>query len=140
MRLVEAPAAPVAEPDHGVEFDRWTFESTEPLSLDALRGMVRRELPGAVYRLKRSVHASEDPEHRHLVHTVGRRSEVRRHDPWGDRPPATRLVAIAAAGMLDEHWLHDAISRCAHRAELASSELRTDRGARHCRLDARIDA
>jgi G3E family GTPase len=54
MRLIEAPVDEVHrhEQDHGIEFDRWTFESTEPLSLSALKEMVRRRLPGEVYRLK----------------------------------------------------------------------------------------
>jgi G3E family GTPase len=121
MRLIETPADPVPAPDHGLEFDRWTYESAEPLSLAAFKKMVRLELPGAVYRLKGFVHTEDDPEHRYLVHTVGRRSEIVRHDPWGDRPPTTRLVAIAAAGELDEHWLHDAIGRCAQRTQLAGT-------------------
>ena len=110
MRMIEAPDTAVPAPDHGVEFERWTFESTDPLSLDAFTTMVRRDLPGAIYRLKGFVHAAEDPDHRYVVHTVGRRSEIRCHGPWGDRPPATRLVAIAAAGQLDKHWLLDRIT------------------------------
>ena len=113
MRMIEPTAAPVPAPDHGVEFDRWTFDSDEPLALDALRALVRRELPGSVYRLKGFVYAADDPDHRYVVHSVGRRSEIRRHDPWGDRPPATCLVAIAAAGQLDQQWLSQAIGRCA---------------------------
>jgi G3E family GTPase len=111
MPLIEAPADD-REPDHGVEFDRWAYQSTDPLSLTALKEMVRRRLPGEVYRLKGFVFAVDDPEHRYVVHTVGRRSEVRRHDPWGDRTPATTLVAIGAAGHLDAHWLSDALGSC----------------------------
>jgi len=112
MRMIETPVDTVPVPDHAVEFDRWTYESAEPLSLAALKRMVRLELPGAVFRLKGFVYTSDDPEHRYVVHTVGRRSEVRRHDPWGDRTPATRLVAIAAADQLDPQWLRAAIDRC----------------------------
>jgi G3E family GTPase len=100
------------EVDHGVEFDRWTFESTEPLSLSALKEMVRRRLPGDVYRLKGFVHTADDPEHRYVVHTVGRRSEIRRHGEWGNEIPMTRLVAIGAAGKLDQAWLTDALGQC----------------------------
>lgn len=114
MRLIEPLAVDGRhEPDHGVEFDRWMYESTEPLSLTALKEMVRRRLPGDVYRLKGFVQAADDPEHRYVVHTVGRRSEIRRYDEWGDRTPSTRLVAIGAAGKLDQAWLGEALDACA---------------------------
>ena len=109
------------EVDHGVEFDRWAFESTEPLSLTALEEMVRRQLPGEVYRLKGFVYAADDPDHRYVVHTVGRRSEIFRHDRWRDRAPSTKLVAIGAAGQLDEHWLADALAACSRPAHPADS-------------------
>jgi G3E family GTPase len=121
MRMIETPVEAVPVPDHAVDFDRWTYESTEPLSLAALKRMVRLELPGSVFRLKGFVYTSDDPEHRYVVHTVGRRSEVRRHDPWADRPPATRLVAIAAADQLDQQWLRVAIDRCIPGNDLARS-------------------
>lgn len=112
-RLIEAP-------DHGDDhhephsdrFDRWTFESPEAISLVAIKEMVRRQLPGEIYRLKGFVHTADDPDHRYLLQTVGRRSEIRRHDPWGDRTPGTKLVAIGAPGRLDETWLHDALTGC----------------------------
>jgi len=118
MSLIEAPTDDHA-PDHGVEYDRWAYQSAEPLSLAALKEMVRRQLPGEVYRLKGFVFTVDDPEHRYVVHTVGRRSEVRRHDRWGDRTPATTLVAIGAAGHLDERWLSDALESCIRTTQLA---------------------
>jgi G3E family GTPase len=123
MRLIE----PLAdhhehELDHSVEFDRWTFESTEPLSLIALKEMVRRQLPGEVYRLKGFVYAADDPDYRYVIHTVGRRSEVLRHDLWGDRTPSTKLVAIGAAGKLDEHWLADALAACKRPTNTVTSD------------------
>lgn len=99
--------------DHGDHFDRWSFESPDPISLDALRDLVRHRLPGDVYRLKGFVYAAEDREHRYVVHTVGRRSEIHRYDTWGDRTPMTRLVAIGAAGRLDAGWLLDEVTSCA---------------------------
>lgn len=114
-RLIEASTRETHERqhDHGEQFDRWTFESPEPLSLSALKEMVRRELPGEVYRLKGFVHTVDDPDHRYVVHTVGRRSEIRCHDRWADRVPTTKLVAIGAAGKLDESWLEEALVNCA---------------------------
>jgi G3E family GTPase len=107
--------------DHGVEFDRWAFESTQPLSLIALKEMVRRQLPGEVYRLKGFVYAADDPDHRYVVHTVGRRSEILRHDQWRDQAPSTKLVAIGAAGKLDEHWLADALAACSRPPDTVDS-------------------
>ncbi len=115
MRLIETAAGDQHEHhlDHRADFDRWTFESAEPLSLTHLKEMVRRQLPGDVYRLKGFVHTADDPDHRYVLHTVGRRSEIRRYDAWGDRTPRTKLVAIGAPGRLDETWLHDALTGCA---------------------------
>jgi G3E family GTPase len=100
------------EVDHAAQFDRWSFESADPLSIAAYREMIRRELPGDIYRMKGIVYASEDPDHRYIAHTVGRRSEIRKDSPWGDRPRRTRLVAIGARHQLDEQWLHDTLSGC----------------------------
>lgn len=122
MRLIEPLAVDGRhEPNHGVEFDRWMYESTEPLSLTALKEMVRRRLPGEVYRLKGFVQAADDPDHRYVIHTVGRRSEIRRHDLWGERAPHTKLVAIGAAGKLDEHWLRDELAACTQPANMVVS-------------------
>jgi G3E family GTPase len=99
--------------DHGDRFDRWTFESPEPISLPAIKEMVRRRLPGEIYRLKGFVYAAEDRDYRYVLHTVGRRSEISRHDRWGDLTPGTKLVAIGASGRLDEAWLRDALTECA---------------------------
>ena len=79
---------------------------------------MRTRLPGDVYRVKGFVHTADDPEHRYVVHTVGRRSEIRRDEPWGDRSPMTRLVGIGVAGRLDDHWLRNELAACS--AEPAS--------------------
>jgi G3E family GTPase len=108
--------------DHGDEFDRWTYETSDPISLTDLEEMVRRRLPADVYRLKGFVYTADDPDHRYVVHTVGRRSEIRRHDKWGDRTPATKLVAIGGAGKLDRAWLNDALAACTQPRRLADAQ------------------
>jgi G3E family GTPase len=112
-RLIDASDHGKAQQeDHGDRFDRWTFESPEPISLVAIKEMVRRRLPGEIYRLKGFVHAAEDHDHRYVLQTVGRRSEIRRLDRWGDRTPGTKLVAIGAPGSVEETWLGDALTEC----------------------------
>ena len=85
--------------DHGgasSTFDTWSYESDRPFSIEALREMVRRELPASVYRCKGIVFAADAPDKRFALQTVGRRTEVSELDDWGDRTPGTRIVAIGA--------------------------------------------
>jgi G3E family GTPase len=115
MRMIEEPGAQSPQPvvDHGSDFDHWSYESTEPLSLSAFKEMVRLKLPGDVYRLKGFLYTADDPEHRYVVHTVGRRSEIRPHDSWSGSAPQTRLVAIGASGALEKDWMETALNQCA---------------------------
>ena len=50
--------------DHDRAFGTWSFETELPLSLAALSEMVKRKLPGAIYRCKGIVYATEAPERR----------------------------------------------------------------------------
>ncbi|MGB3716506.1 MAG: GTP-binding protein [Candidatus Promineifilaceae bacterium] len=40
------------ETNHGQAFSTWSYKTDQPLSLDALKEMVRRKLPGNIYRCK----------------------------------------------------------------------------------------
>ncbi|MFK7777818.1 MAG: GTP-binding protein, partial [Gimesia sp.] len=75
-------------------FETWSYETDTPFSLEALREMVRRKLPAAVYRCKGIVYCSDAPEKRHALQAVGRRTELTELDDWGTRTPRTRIVAI----------------------------------------------
>ena len=77
-------------------FQRWSFESDRPLSLDALRHMVRRELPASIYRCKGIVYAADHPDKRMTLQIVGRRTEIYELDEWGERTPRTQIVAIGS--------------------------------------------
>ncbi len=77
-------------------FQRWSFESDRPLSLDALRHMVRKELPASVYRCKGIVYAADHPDKRLTLQIVGRRTEIYELDEWGERTPRTQIVAIGS--------------------------------------------
>ena len=98
--------------DHGATFSSWSFESDTPVSLPALREMIRRELPGSVYRCKGIVHAVEAPGRRTILQVVGRRSDVTIGCAWGNQAPRTRIVAIGAPGTLDAADLQARSERC----------------------------
>jgi G3E family GTPase len=80
--------------------------------MDALRQMVRRELPASVYRCKGIVHTDEAPDRRTVLQVVGRRADVTLADRWGDQTPHTRIVAIGARHSLDADLLRGLFERC----------------------------
>jgi G3E family GTPase len=97
---------------HERDFSTWSYETDHPMSLEALREMVKRELPGTIYRCKGVVYALEDPERRAVLQTVGRRTDVALDEPWGERVPRTQIVAIGAPGSIDAADLTEKFSAC----------------------------
>jgi G3E family GTPase len=91
-------------------FQTWSYESDLPMSIEALRKMVQRELPVAVYRCKGIVFAADSPEKRFALQVVGRRTEVTELDEWGARSPLTQIVAIGA--QLDAQELNQRFKSC----------------------------
>ena len=91
--------------DHGQAFSTWSFETGRPLSLDALTNMVKKKLPGSIYRCKGVVYTTEYPNRRVVLQVVGRRSDVSLEDEWGDQGPRTQIVAIGAPDGIDEKHL-----------------------------------
>jgi len=90
------------EHDHAHEsagemFDTWSYESDRPFSIEALREMVRRQLPASIYRCKGIVFATDFPEKRFALQAVGRRVEIIELGEWGERTPQSRLVAIGSS-------------------------------------------
>ena len=81
----------------GKTFDTWSYESDRPFSLEALRQMVRRDLPASIYRCKGIVYAADCPDKRLALQAVGRRTEITELDDWGGRTPRSRIVAIGAS-------------------------------------------
>jgi len=78
----------------GEMFETWSYESEQPFSVEALREMVRRQLPASIYRCKGIVFSDEFPEKRFALQAVGRRVVIMELDEWGERTPQSRLVAI----------------------------------------------
>ena len=91
-------------------FETWSYESDQPMSLDALRTMVQRELPVSVYRCKGIVFTADAPGRRHALQVVGRRTEISDEGEWGDRAPRTQIVAIGTA--IDADELNDKFNSC----------------------------
>jgi G3E family GTPase len=97
---------------HDQTFSTWSFETDEQLSLTALTEMVKKRLPGNIYRCKGVVHTTEYPSQRVILQAVGRRSDISLEDEWGDRLPLTQIVAIGAPGSMDEMQLSSLFSSC----------------------------
>jgi G3E family GTPase len=106
------PAQP-AQPahDHAQMLSTWSYETDEPLSLDALRAAAAR-LPVNVYRCKGVVHSAEEPDRRAVLQVVGKRVNISLAQQWGDDAPCTRIVAIGAPGALDRESLQQRFDHC----------------------------
>jgi G3E family GTPase len=98
-------------PDHSTLFSTWSYESDEPLALEALR-VAMRKLPGSIYRAKGVVHNIDAPHRRAVLQVVGRRVDISLEQEWGDRTPRTQIVAIGAAGSVDPGLLESAVTSC----------------------------
>lgn len=94
----------------GSVFDTWSYESAIPFSLDALREMVRKELPASIYRCKGVIFAADAPDVRFSLQTVGRRTEIAELGTWGKRTPCSQIVAIGRA--LDADDLNIRFAAC----------------------------
>jgi G3E family GTPase len=81
----------------GEMFDTWSYESDQPFSIEALREMVRRELPASIYRCKGIVFATDFPDKRFALQAVGRRVEIMELGEWGEHVPQSRVVAIGSS-------------------------------------------
>lgn len=90
----------------------WSYESDRPFSLDALKEVGRKELPGSIYRCKGVIYTADEPRRRAVLQCVGRRTDVSLFDEWNDRKPRTRIVAIGALGPLDGKFLKEQFNAC----------------------------
>ena len=107
-----------AHPDHrrggevvGPGFTTWTYETDEPMSLRLLEKAAAR-LPASIYRAKGIVRSVEKPDVRGVLQVVGKRVDMALTDPWGVRPPSTRIVVIGAAGAVDSDGLRAVFDGC----------------------------
>ncbi len=74
--------------------------------------MVKRELPGSIYRCKGVVYAAEKPEQRAILQVVGRRSDISLGEAWDGDQQLTQIVAIGAPGDIDPEDLRAKFEAC----------------------------
>lgn len=97
--------------DHSKVFGTWSYETDQPLALEALREKLRK-LPGTVYRAKGLVYSADMPQRRAVLQLVGRRVDISIQEEWGQRVPRTQIVAIGAAGTIDVSLLEKTFASC----------------------------
>ena len=103
--------------DHSQVFSTWSYETKEPLSLEALRETARK-LPASIYRCKGVVHAAEEPGRRVILQVVGKRVDITVGDEWNGQEPRTRIIAIGAHDGVDGAALREVFDRCCGQREL----------------------
>jgi len=96
----------------GEMFETWSFDTEQPLSIERLKEMVRRELPASVYRCKGIFYAADNPGKRIALQIVGRRTQINVLDDWGERIPRTKIVAIGSSNEIDRDSLTMLFKRC----------------------------
>src|SRR5271169_2854 len=97
--------------NHSKVFSTWSYETDQPLALEALRETMRK-LPGNVYRAKGVIYSSDTPQRRAVLQVVGRRVDISIQEEWGQRAPRTQIVAIGAAGSIDASLLEKTFDSC----------------------------
>jgi G3E family GTPase len=97
--------------DHSKVFSTWSYQTDQPLALEALRETMRK-LPGTVYRAKGVVYSTDAPQRRAVLQVVGRRVDISIQEEWGQRVPRTQIVAIGAAGLVDASLLEKTLASC----------------------------
>ena len=95
---------------HSPAFDRWSYRTTEPFSLEALRLMVQRELPASIYRCKGVVYVADRPDTRLALQVVGGRAQITDLDDWGERAKTSEIVAVGSE--IDSDQLNDLFASC----------------------------
>ena len=99
------------EHDHSKVFSTWSYQTDQPLALEALRESMRK-LPGTIYRAKGVIYTKDTPQQRAVLQVVGRRVDISIQEEWGQRVPRTQIVAIGAAGGIDTGLLERTVAAC----------------------------
>ena len=113
--------------DHSKLFSTWSYETDQPLALEALREALRK-LPGTVYRAKGVIYTTDVPQRRAVLQVVGRRVDISIHQEWGRRAPRTQIVAIGAASGIDANLLEKTFASCISPSPPVSSQPSPSQG------------
>jgi G3E family GTPase len=128
--------------DHGKMFSTWSYETDQPISLEALR-QAASKLPANIYRAKGVIYTTDAPERRVVLQVVGRRVDISLANEWGERTHRTQIVAIGAAGAIDGEELWAKFNQCVSTTNandqgsgVASKQPTPDpRPSTHCRAN-----
>ena len=104
---------------HGIEFETWTYESREPLSIEALQ-IFLKHVPKSVYRIKGFVYAAEKPYKRILLQLVGRRATIAVTGNWEEELKQTRLVFVAKKETINFKAIEGALNECIVKEHMGS--------------------
>jgi G3E family GTPase len=98
------------EHSHATQFRRWTYQTDRLFDMPSLQEMIRRDLPGWVYRCKGFVGVGGDTPMRMLLQSVGRRSDLM---PASRQTSAMRSQIVAIGGSeLDPKRLQQLFDDC----------------------------
>lgn len=111
IHIHDADSHPHHHAGHELVFGTWHYQSSEQLSLNAIKQAVSR-LPAAVYRAKGVLWVAEDPSRRAIVQVVGKRGHVSWGEIWGDNTPISQLVVIGVQGEIDAAVLQRSFDHC----------------------------
>lgn len=100
-----------ASPGHSGQFRAWTYGTSGIFDPSALTEMLRRDLPGDVYRCKGFVEVTGSPPRRMLLQAVGRRSELTPVGPEGAGMNGSQIVVIGSK-TLDPNQLGQLFETC----------------------------
>jgi G3E family GTPase len=103
-----------------LDFETFHWRSESPLSSRRLRTLIER-LDPRIYRAKGIVRLHRQPEHRAILHVVGRRAELRKADPWKADPPRSELVFLASKGAIDPRAFREQLSACQYDSAAGSA-------------------
>jgi G3E family GTPase len=98
--------------DHTLIYNTWSWESDQPLAMDALRDVLER-LPINVYRAKGIFYISEYPDQQAVFQMVGKRAELAVYKEWdAGEKPRSQVVLIASQAGIDGDHLKQAFESC----------------------------
>lgn len=103
---------------HHNSFSTWSYVTEYPFSADALREMVKKNLPNTVYRCKGIIYVSDNPSQKGILQVVGRRTDISFGDIWDNCQPKTQIVAIGSSGGIDPILLQEQFDACIDRSSV----------------------